>query len=679
MTDILPPAGWPNVRQLETNEFATGGANGNMNEQAKSLAARSELLKQYAALPYESKTSGYALNERVQLATGDIVKSTIPNNTNDPNVDMSGWVNVNDASQIVDASGMTLQQINDLAEKWHPINVEKFRQVGLSDSQTIQAALDYINALPFSGTHLIFEAGRLYTYNKEHSIKNINDLIIGLNGATLKRASGSTTSALLAQELTVAGSAGLTLTLDNIPDNWNVGEYLTVFTSEVDQDTSRTRRRITSINRTNNTVKIYAPLDFSSAKTTLPVGTRVAKNFNCFSGRPSFPDSGSYPLEAGINKRIFITNGTIDGNRANQYNVSWRFITEIGIHSIGGVIDRVHFKNITGETIAGHGISVQNCIYEDIGGSLYHTSLNDQSKSIAGFAWFINNTVKRCNLETTTRIGHSEGAITFSWGAGNFIIKDNVLEDLTECFLGGFSTYTEEHGDEFLMVSGNIVKGAKGLIWGAQEPTRGIHITGNIFHDCGDSTTLTKSIIANPNNSIHGNTLTGNTKVYQKTISDKSLVGFERRDFGSINNTIHYVASSLIPNYAPSLDSGAVTASERNGKNYHAFVSTGLSGIVHYHPNGSPSGSAFLAFDPTSKVYTLATNLTNGQVHIKVGGYQDIMRLKPTGVDMPNFNNLTFGVDNVNGSWRIAIVADNLELQRREAGAWVTKQTFNAV
>ena len=91
MTDILPPAGWPNVRQLETNEFATGGANGNMNEQAKSLAARSELLKQYATLPYESKTGGYALNERVQLATGDIVRSTIPSNVNNPNVDMTGW------------------------------------------------------------------------------------------------------------------------------------------------------------------------------------------------------------------------------------------------------------------------------------------------------------------------------------------------------------------------------------------------------------------------------------------------------------------------------------------------------------------------------------------------------------------------------------------------------------
>ena len=91
MTDILPPAGWPNVRQLEIKEFATGGANGNMNEQARSLAARSELLKRYAALPYESKTGGYTLNERVQLATGDIVRSTIPNNVNNPNVDMTGW------------------------------------------------------------------------------------------------------------------------------------------------------------------------------------------------------------------------------------------------------------------------------------------------------------------------------------------------------------------------------------------------------------------------------------------------------------------------------------------------------------------------------------------------------------------------------------------------------------
>lgn len=630
-----------------------------------------EIRKQGVALDQLDEYYNYLMQQLAQIAVD------------------KGWA----AALVADSSGMSQQQINDLAEKWHPINVEKFRQAGFSDSQTIQAALDYINDLPFSGTRLIFEAGRLYTYNAEHSIKNINDLVLDLNGATLKRANGSTTSALLAQELTVAGSAGLTLTLDYIPDNWNVGEYLTVFTSDSDQDTSRTRRRITSINRTNNTVKIYAPLEFSPAKTTLPVGTRVAKNFSCFSGRPSSTDSGSYPLEAGINKRIFVTNGTIDGNRANQYNVSWRFITEVGIHSIGGVIDKVHFKNITSETVVGHGMSVQNCIYEDIGGSLYHTSLNDASKAIAGFAWFTNNTVKRCNLETTARIGHSEGAITFSWGAGNFIVKDNVLEDLTECFLGGFSTYTEAHGDEFLMVSGNIVKGAKGLIWGAQEPTRGIHVTGNIFHDCGDNTAITKSIVANPNNSIHGNTLTGNTQIYQQgtfdeltgnTVAfqqgtfDKLKAGVRRDTFGSIDNTVQYSAHSLIPNYLPTLDSGTVTASERNGTNFHAFVSTAGSGTVHYHPNGANSGSAFSTFNPSDKTYVLGTNITDGKVHIKAGGYQDKMRFKSSSVDMPNFSGLVFGADDADGSWRFVIVSNDLVLQRRESGAWVAKQTFSA-
>ena len=106
MTDINPTPSWANVRQLEANEFAVGGANGNMNEQAKSLAARSELLKQYAALPYESKTGGYALNERVQLATGDIVRSTIASNVNNPNVDMAGWVN---PKAVQDGVNQTLQ------------------------------------------------------------------------------------------------------------------------------------------------------------------------------------------------------------------------------------------------------------------------------------------------------------------------------------------------------------------------------------------------------------------------------------------------------------------------------------------------------------------------------------------------------------------------------------------
>lgn len=40
---------------------------------------------------WHSRVGGYQENERVVLANGDIVKSTIDGNTNNPNVDMTGW------------------------------------------------------------------------------------------------------------------------------------------------------------------------------------------------------------------------------------------------------------------------------------------------------------------------------------------------------------------------------------------------------------------------------------------------------------------------------------------------------------------------------------------------------------------------------------------------------------
>lgn len=58
------------------------------------------------------RAGGYPINKRVMLANGDIVKNTSPNNTNDPNSDMTGWVKENSASQIFDESGKNQQQIN---------------------------------------------------------------------------------------------------------------------------------------------------------------------------------------------------------------------------------------------------------------------------------------------------------------------------------------------------------------------------------------------------------------------------------------------------------------------------------------------------------------------------------------------------------------------------------------
>ena len=91
MANLVPQNEWSDVRQLEKTDVAIAGAGGTMNEQALALTARTGYLDKYTASPYRTGKV-YDLNERVQLENGDIVKSTIPNNTANPNVDMTGWV-----------------------------------------------------------------------------------------------------------------------------------------------------------------------------------------------------------------------------------------------------------------------------------------------------------------------------------------------------------------------------------------------------------------------------------------------------------------------------------------------------------------------------------------------------------------------------------------------------------
>ena len=95
MTDINPTPSWAAVRQLEIGEFALGGANGNMNEQAKSLAGQNMYSRLYAGLPFDpvftAQVGGFPIGGKAALENGDIVRSTEPNNTTNPNVDMTGW------------------------------------------------------------------------------------------------------------------------------------------------------------------------------------------------------------------------------------------------------------------------------------------------------------------------------------------------------------------------------------------------------------------------------------------------------------------------------------------------------------------------------------------------------------------------------------------------------------
>ena len=105
-------------------------------------------ISEHTALPFVTGTL-YKLNKRVVLTNGDIVKSTIDGNSNDPNVGMTGWVSANAASQIFDASGMTQQEIND--NGFVLVDSRKLGLVGdIEDDQAsaVAACNNYVNAIP---------------------------------------------------------------------------------------------------------------------------------------------------------------------------------------------------------------------------------------------------------------------------------------------------------------------------------------------------------------------------------------------------------------------------------------------------------------------------------------------------------------------------------------------------
>ena len=96
---------------------------------------------------WHSRVGGYLENERVILTNGNIVKSTIDGNTNDPNVNMTGWFLVGSDKTT------TVESFADLVslEKWHGRVVK---------TKGYYAATNFGLAQPYVG-------GATYIYNAE--------------------------------------------------------------------------------------------------------------------------------------------------------------------------------------------------------------------------------------------------------------------------------------------------------------------------------------------------------------------------------------------------------------------------------------------------------------------------------------------------------------------------------
>lgn len=91
---------------------------------------------------YATEIGGYPLNARIALDNGDIVRSTIASNTNNPNTDMTGWVKVGDSTQLnysLLQNSINRTIYNKLYESW---SIKDFGAIGDGTLHTVQEWID---------------------------------------------------------------------------------------------------------------------------------------------------------------------------------------------------------------------------------------------------------------------------------------------------------------------------------------------------------------------------------------------------------------------------------------------------------------------------------------------------------------------------------------------------------
>lgn len=121
---------------------------------------------------WHSRVGGYLENERVVLANGDIVKSTVNGNANDPNVDMTGWENpaalqaLHNKSSATFTDYLTANEIANSATTDLSAKLQAINDVGEIGTLRIPSGTWYINSV--------------VTFNRDFAFNNDPDHILKL-------------------------------------------------------------------------------------------------------------------------------------------------------------------------------------------------------------------------------------------------------------------------------------------------------------------------------------------------------------------------------------------------------------------------------------------------------------------------------------------------------------------
>lgn len=134
------------------------------------------------------KANGYPINKRIMLTNGDIVKSTVNGNTNDPNVNMTGWVNPkleqekknNETVSTADYGSVGKAQ-NIPVSDWYTIGSANFR--GYANLAAVQ--VDYPHVLSATNTVDWAAAQKACDVQKKHGAIKIVGCLFFKQGETL--------------------------------------------------------------------------------------------------------------------------------------------------------------------------------------------------------------------------------------------------------------------------------------------------------------------------------------------------------------------------------------------------------------------------------------------------------------------------------------------------------------
>lgn len=323
------------------------------------------------------------------------------------------------------------------------------------------------------GASIELESDKVYVLHSGISLRDYSNIKIIGNGATIRRIEQEKTSTYLARDYI----GGTEIEVESVPENYKVGEKLAIATGNTVNEVTLNPRTIIEIN--SNSIELNYPF-YGEYK----AGATVFKSFYLLSGLPSSIDGGSNP-------GTIIQGVIFDGNSMNN-TINYGWPVNGTIYLQGGKTSEIksnHFFDISNENIVGHGVNVYENEFDGLNGSALHTSLHDKTKDLNARSNFSNNIVFNPNRMEKYVNGHSEGAITFSWGGGNLAIEDNVFISKSRHYgVMGIFAGAKHHTDENLTFKNNYAKNFENIITiisPESSPTKNILITENSFYNVG--------------------------------------------------------------------------------------------------------------------------------------------------------------------------------------------------